>query len=190
MLLNNICNASYILLVLHLFAGVIASPTGGKDGSIENKSLSARGLTTDQQSALEVHNQARAEYSIAPLVWDTKLEAGARNWAQTIVKTGEYKHSGQAGMGENIFMSSVYEKFYFPGYPRTMKPNTILTKQMWDQSITKKKFFGDYTQCIWGNTTRVGMASVRGVVGGVPMEVVVAWYSPQGNWIDGPIPIF
>lgn len=63
--------------------------------------LLPRGLSKDDTEALRIHNAARKEKKLKPLVWDSKLQKDALNWAREMARTG-FRHSGAKGQGENI----------------------------------------------------------------------------------------
>ena len=59
-------------------------------------------LDKDKLSALQVHNDARKEVYVVPLVWSKKLEDQARKYKQ-IASTKYHKHSNTRD-GENLAM--------------------------------------------------------------------------------------
>lgn len=79
---------------LQLLSGVMASPIQESDISVDARrvdtdtgSLAARDLTWDQSQALALHNGRRKVLGIAPLVWDTGLEAAAQTYVQSLADT-------------------------------------------------------------------------------------------------------
>ena len=66
-------------------------------------------LDKDKLSALQVHNDARKEVGVAPLVWSEKLEQQALKYAKQIARTNNYKHS-KTRDGENLAMFYEYEE--------------------------------------------------------------------------------
>ncbi|KAJ4250211.1 hypothetical protein NW762_012026 [Fusarium torreyae] len=195
---------SSILLGLPLISGVAAGPITGADSG----TLVSRALTTDQQSALDAHNVVRAtiwdkgtlprpptsktKIPIPPLVWDDQLEAGALKWAQTLATSGKLVHSGTFGLGETIERIS-----------DSAAGTDFLTQatKIW---IAKKKDFSPvegnlfnpaaglyihpFTQTVWRDTKRVGMAWANAtVVTGEGKTVtnwyIVAQYYPAGNFM-------
>lgn len=67
---------------------------------------SSGSLTTDEQNALDAHNDARAEVGTADLTWDASLAAEALAYAKTLASSGTFEHSGVSGEGENLYMQS------------------------------------------------------------------------------------
>jgi len=70
--------------------------TGGGGGSTS-------GLSSDEKSALDKHNQARSIDGCAPLEWDDSLAASAASWAQQLTQIGHLQHSQG---GQNLYWSS------------------------------------------------------------------------------------
>ncbi|GIR18461.1 MAG: hypothetical protein CM15mP32_6480 [Flavobacteriaceae bacterium] len=66
-------------------------------------------LDKDKLSALQAHNDARAEVGVTPLVWSDKLEEQALKYAKQIARTNNYKHSNTRD-GENLAMFYEYEE--------------------------------------------------------------------------------
>ena len=66
-------------------------------------------LEKDKLNALQVHNDARQEVGVAPLVWSEKLEEQALKYAKQIARTNDYKHS-KTEDGENLAMFYEYEE--------------------------------------------------------------------------------
>lgn len=86
------------LLILDAISTRDVTPEEDEDYSAQ---LLPRGLSKDDTEALRVHNAARKEKKLKPLVWDSKLQKDALNWAREMARTG-FRHSGAKGQGENI----------------------------------------------------------------------------------------
>jgi pathogenesis-related protein 1 len=130
---------------------------------------------------LRLHNQARADVGVRPLVWSDGLAACAQRWADHLAATGcRMEHRPSSGKwrrryGENLFMGTarvfgvgdavrswVEEKKDYPG--------GTLNGSNWSPA-------GHYTQAVWRGTRRVGCA--KKVCNG--MVIVVCNYDPPGN---------
>lgn len=75
------------------------------ENDADKRSLSPRALTADQKEGLRLHTVARQKKNVKALVWDTKLEAAAKAWAQKIAKSGKLAHSAskdRPNQGENL----------------------------------------------------------------------------------------
>ncbi|MBL9132624.1 MAG: hypothetical protein JNG86_15570, partial [Verrucomicrobiaceae bacterium] len=58
----------------------------------------------EQQIAefMRLHNDARAEVGVPPLVWDEKIAAYAQEWADQIAARDEMEHRPNGKYGENL----------------------------------------------------------------------------------------
>lgn len=81
-----------------------SSGTGSNTGTTPSTPTSGNSdMTSDDQQALQLQNTARAEVGENPLVWNATLVAIAASWtAQLKSENCAFKHSGHAGVGENI----------------------------------------------------------------------------------------
>ena len=61
---------------------------------------SAAALTADQQQALDIHNNSRANKGLAKLTWDNNLVNAAQECANRIAASGNFAHCGS---GENLY---------------------------------------------------------------------------------------
>ena len=58
---------------------------------------------------LAVHNRARAEVGVPPLLWDDQLAGAARRWGEHLARTGSFSHEGgskEQAHCENLFMGT------------------------------------------------------------------------------------
>lgn len=135
-----------------------------------------------EQSWLDAHNAARAEFGSAPLRWSDELERDAAVWANVLARTETMRHSlvqERRGRGENLWMGTagyfeasqmiahfVDEKQYFrPGrFPEVSRTGN------WGD-------VGHYTQIVWADTREVGCATARSP----RYEYLVCRYWPAGN---------
>ncbi|KAL5443561.1 hypothetical protein PMIN06_008662 [Paraphaeosphaeria minitans] len=139
---------------------------------------SSGSLTSDEQAALDAHNDARAEVGTADLSWDASLAADALAYAKTLASSGTFQHSGVSGQGENLYMQSS------SGTPLANAVKSFLSeKSLYSgQAISSTNYqsFGHYTQCVWKDTSKVGMGAAQGSDGST---YVVARYQAPGNYI-------
>ncbi|EXK76943.1 hypothetical protein FOQG_18331 [Fusarium oxysporum f. sp. raphani 54005] len=75
------------------------------------------GLSTDQQEAVNLHNDARKAVGNGPLSWDDSLAAGAQQWANHLASKGNH--------GENSIWVLLIALTLFP--PRPSSPRTANT---------------------------------------------------------------
>ncbi|MBO9576543.1 MAG: SCP-like extracellular [Sphingobium sp.] len=140
------------------------------------------------QRLLAVHNAARAELGLPPLVWKPELAAEAKSWADHLATTRDFAHSDGStlsGHGENLWMGS--KGAYTP-------------EEMVDSWVREKRFFrsgrfpdnsttGDwaavahYTQIVWRGTREIGCA----VASNEEQEILVCHYAEPGN-VEGEKP--
>lgn len=70
---------------------------------IDTPHLAARALTADEAESFRIHNAARKEKGLKPLVWDQKLWQDALAYAKVLAKKGRLEHStNRNGQGENL----------------------------------------------------------------------------------------
>ena len=144
----------------------------------------------DQVKAFNVHNKARSEVGVLPLVWSKKLEEEALKYAKHIAKTNNYEHSNTSD-GENLAMFYKYEqnnvnKTYIYSDTPLYEASVGWYNEINDYSYSKIKRnqkgpkVGHYTQMVWKSTKEVGIASAISKDGRV---YVVARYYPAGNYL-------
>lgn len=115
-------------------------------GQVLNIPGAGSGLTPNQLSALQLHNSARQAISAQTgharpdLVWDTDLESSAQQWANHLIATGTFEHSGTPNVGENL-------SEFFPASGATVMAAT----QGW---LDEAKFY--HGQPIDGNFAQYG----------------------------------
>jgi pathogenesis-related protein 1 len=125
---------------------------------------------------LRAHNAARATAGVPPLVWSPRLETMARQWAETLIRTGRFAHNPNSRYGENLFESegrrispaqvvqywTAEAKDYQPG-KNACRPGAVC---------------GHYTQVMWRNTRQVGCGSAESG----RLQIWVCEYDPPGNY--------
>ncbi|KAB5531391.1 CAP domain-containing protein [Coniochaeta sp. 2T2.1] len=131
-------------------------------------------LTTDQQSALDIHNKGRKAKSLPLLTWDNALVTSAQQCANKIAASGNFAHCQS---GENLYAQ----------YGSTAPPQAAGAQAWMNEApvykgelIPQGNFagYGHYTQAMWKNTKKVGLAVAKGSNG---WTYVVAHYDPAGN---------
>jgi pathogenesis-related protein 1 len=128
-----------------------------------------------QNAILDVHNRMREAVGVPPLTWSDSLAAQAQNWADNMLSTGVFQHSGPgenmvAGMGANYPLLDMMagwtnEKQYYHGQP--------IEGTLGAPYAT----YGHYTQMVWSSTTEIGC----GYATNDQSTYFVCRYSPVGN---------
>jgi pathogenesis-related protein 1 len=159
------------------------SPPKNISNTIIRSSMSIGSNLTVQevQQLIRLHNKARADVGVSPVVWSKKLSIYAQEWADNLASIDcNLKHRPHSGKwkqeyGENLFMgtSGYYgvadavrswesEKVYYHG-----------------EELNSSNYHasGHYTQIVWKNTERIGCA--RAECNG--NLIVVCNYNPPGN---------
>ena len=148
-------------------------------------------LTLDEKKALKVHNDAREDVGSPPLAWSEKLEEQALFYAKILARKDEkkrMKHS-QTNDGENMtysYSAEVRDRIITPAFSSTPLTDASVG---WYEEIKHYKYskikrrrigppIGHYTQMVWKNTKKVGIAYAVSKKGSV---YVVARYFPAGN---------
>ena len=149
--------------------------------------------TEDQIKALKLHNEARKEVGSPPLVWSEKLEKQALLYAKILARKDNkqnMKHS-QTNDGENMtysYSAEIIDTVVTPTFSSTPLTDASVGwyEEIKDYRYSKIKKIrigppvGHYTQMVWKNTKKVGIAYAVSKKGSV---YVVARYFPAGNVI-------
>ncbi len=142
--------------------------------------LAQSGLNTDRQIFLNLHNQAREEVGIAPLVWSDDLAAYAQEWADHLAANGcDLQHRNGGSYGENIYWGSHFDE---------AAAQHAVESWLSEQSAYRGEKFtsrtasrcGHYTQIVWEKSTQLGCGVARCSDGGV---IVICNYDPSGNYL-------
>jgi pathogenesis-related protein 1 len=168
-------------IVLMIVVAAAASSMAFLDMAQANGRNGSR-LTSEEVGMLvTLHNIARTEAGVDPLVWSKNLAVYAQTWADHLASTGcRIEHRPRSGKwkqehGENIFIGTA--GYYGVGNAakawereKSVYHGAVLNSSNWFPS-------GHYTQMIWKNTSRIGCAKAecRGNV------IVVCNYDPPGN---------
>ncbi|KAI1092192.1 glycoside hydrolase family 128 protein [Rostrohypoxylon terebratum] len=145
----------------------------------KNEFTASAALSSDQQKALDLHNNKRKAKGLKPLAWDNQLAKNAEDYAKHLAQIGKLEHSPgsqRPNQGENLAWASSSNA------PLAQAANMWLDeeKNYHGEPIGQGNFgsYGHYTQCMWKSTTKLGMASAKDAKGGV---YTVGRYSPPGN---------
>ncbi|KAI0979423.1 hypothetical protein GJ496_007239 [Pomphorhynchus laevis] len=126
-------------------------------------------LEYQRQRALKQHNQLRRCHNVPDLVLDGELNQSAQKYAETMARTGEFKHSYPDKLGENLAYESIYvpktnSQQYIADFEKKYMNSTV--------SISWYCEFKDYdfnrgnsptngvilhfTQMVWKTTSKLG----------------------------------
>ena len=135
----------------------------------------------DVQAALGVHNALRQDVDTPPLEWSPRLAQDAKRYAQRLARGQCRLRHAAVPEGENLWASwgSPGHETHMPFQAASLSWGEEI-RDYRGQPIGRGRFaaYGHYTQMIWKDTQKVGMAMARGRNGCV---VVVARYWPAGN---------
>jgi uncharacterized protein YkwD len=125
---------------------------------------------------LEAHNAARDRVGVPPLIWSNQLEAAAREWAESLLASGEFRHRPKNSYGENLCDIR-------GGKATPVQVVDEWTAEAKDYDLAKNAcragaVCGHYTQVVWEKTKRIGCAAAHAG----RREVWVCNYDPPGNW--------
>nr|WKY32457.1 pathogenesis-related protein 1-like protein [Camptotheca acuminata] len=127
------------------------------------------------QDFLNVHNTARAQVGVGPMIWDSRVAAYARNYANQRQADCRLVHSG-GPYGENIAMGTGA----FTG--RAAVNLWVQERPNYDynsNSCIAGRVCGHYTQVVWSRSVRLGCARVRCNNGA---WFIICNYDPPGNY--------
>ncbi|XP_047336496.1 pathogenesis-related leaf protein 6-like [Impatiens glandulifera] len=130
------------------------------------------------QDYLNVHNTARSQVGVGPMVWNDTVAAYAMNYAQQRMGDCNLVHSG-GGYGENLAKGS---SGTFTG---------VAAVNLW---VAEKPYYSyssnactggqqclHYTQVVWRNSIQLGCARVQCTNNG--WWFVICNYNPPGNYV-------
>ena len=154
--------------------------------------LAAQAAAFDIDEMLAAHNRWRKTVNTAPLTYSSTLAASAQEWANHLKQSNhcQMQHSKPDGKyGENLFWASALRWSDGRSEMQTVSPKQVVDD--WgneradyhykDNSCTKGKMCGHYTQVIWNSTSTVGCAFA--VCEDSHEQVWVCQYQTPGNWI-------
>jgi len=138
-------------------------------------------FSDDINNALRVHNDARADVGVKPVVWSSRLAKDAEEYATKLAKSGRFVHSNKnlrTDEGENLYW-----------YSSTHNNPLTEASESWYDEIHSYKYrkccgrnfgkTGHYTQMVWETTTEIGIGVAVSKSG---ETYVVARYNPAGNF--------
>lgn len=163
------------------FLALVVAPMALIGIARADEPIGSRLTPEEMRTLLNLHNRARAEVGVGPLVWSKNLAAYAQSWADHLASTScRMDHRPRSGKwkqmhGENLLIGTV-------GYhgvadavrewerERSLYHGAALNSSNWYPS-------GHYTQMVWKNTRQIGCAKAecRGKI------IVVCNYDPPGN---------
>ena len=121
------------------------------------------------------HNSVRAGVGSAPLTWSDQLAGNAQEWADTLVRRGQFAHRPNSNYGENLY--EITGGFASP--EDVVEAWAGESRDYSYRSNSCRGVCGHYTQIVWADTRRVGCAVARGH----GREIWVCEYDPPGNWV-------
>ncbi len=197
-------NRGYIVTILVLtFIGCSSSEIQENIDSVLGKDKDQSTVIIDKGSdenlALKRHNEARDELFDSPLKWSDEVAKDAQSYADTLAKSGDFKHDPKnrdgyrnGPYGENLYATSddnikmvdavdnwyVEKDFYdYDTNSCEASKDNIITV-----GITAYNTCGHYTQIIWRDTEYVGCAKATYETGDLEGgTVVVCKYKKPGN---------
>ena len=131
------------------------------------------------QEIVAAHNNYRAEVTSPPLQWSDALAQSAQQWADHLASIQQMQHSGQDGVGENLFMGTTRAFSFTQMVGSWGDEKANFTPGTFSDVSTTGNWMdvGHYTQVVWRNTTDVGCA----LASDGQNDYLVCQYSPPGN---------
>lgn len=126
-----------------------------------------------ERDMLAAHNELRTKVGVPALVWSKELESAAKQWAEKLRSSGDFRHTPGSRYGQNLF-----EVRGSAASPRQVVENWAEESQNFDaRANTCRGVCGHYTQIVWRGTRQVGCAVARNA----QREIWVCNYDPPGN---------
>ncbi|XP_077975959.1 uncharacterized protein LOC120341288 [Styela clava] len=128
-----------------------------------------------EKACLDAHNAYRKAHNTRPLKWNKQCSEKAKAWANTMAKTGNFKHSDNK-LGENIACAMGVD---FTGeYATKMWYSEIKDYSFENHGTKNGKPVGHFTQVVWKESTEAGFGFAKAENG---MMYACGNYTPQGN---------
>lgn len=134
---------------------------------------------TDQNRALEIHNNARKAVGVPPLFWSNQLAAEAQAYAEILARKGAFEHS-KSGDGENLYWYSATSTTPCSDASESWleEINDYHHGRNWARNFSE---VGHYSQMVWSDTKHIGIGVAIASDGST---YVVARYHPAGNYTN------
>jgi len=147
----------------------------------DRMSIGSNLTVQEVQQLLRLHNKARADVSVRPVLWSKQLAIYAQAWANNLASTAcDIRHRPRSGKwkqvyGENLFIGT--SGYY--GVADAVKSWETEKTYYHGQTLDSSNFLdsGHYTQIVWKNTEHIGCAKAE-CNGNL---IVVCNYNPPGN---------
>ncbi|WP_439533492.1 CAP domain-containing protein [Polymorphobacter sp.] len=133
---------------------------------------------------MALHNRARAEVKVPPLVWDEALVADARLWATALARQRLFEHdqtNRPEPQGENLFMGTAGAYSVEEMIGEWVSERALLRGP--GDWLASFPAVGHYTQMVWRTTSRVGCAMMRNGED----DYLVCRYRKAGNVMGEPV---
>lgn len=163
-----------------ILVGVV-SPMAFFDVAEADGPIGSRLTAEETGKLITLHNKARADVGVRPLVWSKNLAVYAQSWADHLASTScRMEHRPYSGKwkqmhGENLLIGTlgyhgVVDAVQAWEREKSVYHGAALNSSNWYPS-------GHYTQMVWKTTRHIGCAKseCRGNV------IVVCNYDPPGN---------
>ncbi|CAF1296598.1 unnamed protein product [Adineta ricciae] len=143
--------------------------------------MGAINLDHFRQEALAQHNYYRQQiHCTQPMSLDASLNTMAQNYAEYLAYYETFQHSGEDGVGENLYMES-----YSAGitYVNGSKPTADWYSEIEDYDYSNpgsSSGTGHFTQVVWTDSVQMGIGIALSSDG--QSAYVVANYYPPGNF--------
>jgi len=158
------------------------SNTENGENSTDTSTDTSTSSGSDVESVLlALHNNLRSSLGIAPLTWSSSLASASQAWSDTMASTGNFKHGGTNGSGENIAYGTarVYDASDLFGFWSSESKWFITGPNYPDVSTTGNALdVAHYTQILWSKTTEVGCGLSESSSG---LNYLTCQYYPPGN---------
>jgi hypothetical protein len=152
-------------------------------------------LSAFRKAALDRHNTLRSKHSAPALVRQANIDQTALSYAQKLARENKFVHSGQKGVGENLYAFYKSDSKADAAFCSNFGANCV---QSWYDEIKLYNFdspgysdaTGHFTQLIWKSSTGIGLGMGQGISGKWNSFYCVAQYTPPGNVVTSDNSLF